>query len=163
MKRNVRLFAVFISVAASLAYSAGVLAQDTGNAETACMTAVNSNYGGNVSSLDVISTDSSQAGTEVIIDADGERWRCLASNDGVVEDLSVVSGGDSGSSEPSNEAESACMVAVNGNYGGNVRNLEIISSDFSQAGSEVIIDADGERWRCLASNDGVVEDLSIQP
>ena len=140
-------------------------AQDTGNAETACMEAVNNNYGGNVKNLDVISADGSQAGTEVILNADGETWRCLSSNDGQVEDLSVqeaaASSGPSSSGETS-AAESACMVAVNGNYGGNVKELNVISAEFSEAGTLVMLDADGEKWRCLSSNDGTVEDLSVQ-
>ena len=54
------------------------------------------------------------------------------------------------------------MVAVNDNYGGNVRNLDIVSSEFSQANSVVIMNADGQRWRCLVSNDGQVEELTVQ-
>ena len=39
---------------------------------------------------------------------------------------------------------------------------EVISSDFSQAGTLVMLrDAGGTVWRCLASNDGKVEDFSI--
>ncbi len=58
-------------------------------------------------------------------------------------------------------AISACMAAVNSNYGGNVNNLDVVSSEFSQANSEVVLNADGERWRCLVSNDGEVQDLSV--
>jgi len=54
------------------------------------------------------------------------------------------------------------MMAVNDNYGGNVRNLDIVSSEFSQANSEVVINADGERWRCLVSDDGQVQELTVQ-
>jgi hypothetical protein len=61
----------------------------------------------------------------------------------------------------SSAAETACMVAVNDNYGGKVRNLDVVSSEFSQANSEVVINADGQRWRCLVSNDGQVQDLSV--
>jgi len=68
----------------------------------------------------------------------------------------------------SNAAESACMQAVNSNYGGNVRDLVVNSSEFSQANSVVMINAVGvrggsqtERWRCLVSNDGNVEELSV--
>jgi len=68
----------------------------------------------------------------------------------------------SGSRGATSAAESACMSAVNRNYGGRVRNLTVVRSEFSQANSEVILDADGERWRCLSSNDGVVADLSMQ-
>jgi len=70
--------------------------------------------------------------------------------------------------EASGAAESACMSAVNSNYGGNVGELRVVRSEFSQANSEVILDAVGvrggpqtERWRCLSSNDGQVADLSV--
>jgi hypothetical protein len=54
------------------------------------------------------------------------------------------------------------MQAVNSNYGGKVDELRVVSSEFSQANSEVILDADGTRWRCLVSEDGEVQDLSVQ-
>jgi len=61
------------------------------------------------------------------------------------------------------------MAKVNSNYGGNVRSVNVVSSEFSQANSEVIVEAVGvrggstsERWRCLVSSDGVVSDLSVQ-
>ena len=65
-------------------------------------------------------------------------------------------------------AESACMVAVNRNYGGKVKTVQVASSEFSQANSLVMVDAIGvrgssqtERWRCLVSNDGNVQELSV--
>ena len=65
-------------------------------------------------------------------------------------------------------AESACMAAVNRNYGGKVKTVQVASSEFSQANSLVMVDAIGvrgssqtERWRCLVSNDGKVQDLSV--
>lgn len=68
----------------------------------------------------------------------------------------------------SNAAETACMAAVNGNYGGKVREVRVASSEFSQANSVVMVDAAGvrggqatEQWRCLVSNDGKVEELSV--
>lgn len=80
------------------------------------------------------------------------------------------SGGGGGGSDVSSGATSACMVAINGNYGGKVRDLEVVRSEFSQANSEVIVDAVGvrggsttERWKCLVSNDGKVQDLSVVP
>lgn len=76
--------------------------------------------------------------------------------------------GSGGMRQASSAAESACMAAVNGNYGGKVSSLRVARSEFSQANSEVIIDAAGvrdgsgsERWRCLVSNDGKVQDLSV--
>lgn len=59
-------------------------------------------------------------------------------------------------------ATSACMAAVNNHYGGRVKRLNVVHSEFSQAASEVIVEADGERWRCLSSNDGEVQELSRQ-
>jgi hypothetical protein len=63
-----------------------------------------------------------------------------------------------GSSRPSSNAESACMTGVNGKYDGNVKNLKVLSSEFSQANCVVMILAEGvrggsanERWRCLLS------------
>ncbi|MGB4335292.1 MAG: hypothetical protein WBJ41_10675 [Chromatiaceae bacterium] len=65
-------------------------------------------------------------------------------------------------------AESACMSAVNSNYGGKVRDVRVVSSEFSQANSTVMVDAIGvrggpttERWRCLSSSSGEVADLSV--
>ena len=76
--------------------------------------------------------------------------------------------GSGGMRQASSAAESACMVKVNSNYGGNVRSVNVVSSEFSQANSEVIVEAVGvrggstsERWRCLVSNDGKVQDLSV--
>jgi hypothetical protein len=65
-------------------------------------------------------------------------------------------------------AESACTAAVNGNYGGNVRSVQVASSEYSEANSVVMVDAAGvrggsttERWRCLVSNDGTVQELTV--
>ena len=56
-------------------------------------------------------------------------------------------------------AESACIQAVNTNFGRPV--ARVTSSDFSQAATEVMLTAEGETWRCLASQDGRVDDLSV--
>lgn len=65
-------------------------------------------------------------------------------------------------------AETACMTAVNSNYGGNVRELRVVSSEFSQANSVVMLDAVGvrggsqtERWRCLTSEAGEIAELTV--
>lgn len=63
--------------------------------------------------------------------------------------------------DPENDAESNCMIAVNNNYGGNVRQLGILSSSFSQANTEVMIIADGERWQCLISSRGEIDELRV--
>ncbi len=75
------------------------------------------------------------------------------------------------SSQPhqaTNAAETACMTAVNNNYGGKVKDLKVVRSEFSQANSTVMVDAMGmrggpttEHWRCLSSNKGKVEDLRV--
>jgi hypothetical protein len=55
-------------------------------------------------------------------------------------------------------------------YGGHVKELKVVRAEFSEANTEVIVDAVGargesktERWRCLASSHGKVADLSILP
>lgn len=60
------------------------------------------------------------------------------------------------------------MQAVNAQYGGNVRELKVMRSEFSQANSEVVVKAIGvrgqalnEKWRCLVSNTGKVQELSV--
>lgn len=63
---------------------------------------------------------------------------------------------------PASQRESACVKAVNQHYGGKARDVRVISSGYSQAGSEVILDADGERWRCQVSGDGQVENIGRQ-
>jgi len=75
---------------------------------------------------------------------------------------------EAGGSKVSSNAKTACMEAVNRNYGGKVDDLKVVRSEFSQANSEVILDAVGvrggkttERWKCLVSNDGQVQDLSV--
>ncbi len=138
-------------------------AQGTSAAESACMSAVNDNYGGQVSDLSVVRSEYSEAGSVVIVQADGERFRCLSSNSGEVEELRHVNQRANRSQhQGTSAAESACMSAVNNNYGGRVNNLEVVSSEYSEAGSVVIVQADGDRFRCLSSNNGEVEDLSAE-
>ncbi|HMQ94960.1 MAG TPA: hypothetical protein PKA33_06240 [Amaricoccus sp.] len=58
------------------------------------------------------------------------------------------------------DAESACISAVNRNRPS--ANATVTNSDFSAAGTTVMLtSSDGDNWRCLASNDGIVEGLSI--
>lgn len=62
-------------------------------------------------------------------------------------------------------AESACMAAVNRQYGGKY-DVRVARSEYSEANSLVVVEANPvggmtERWRCLVSNDGVVQDLSL--
>lgn len=72
--------------------------QVSGNAKTACMSAVNANYAGKVDSVKVTHSEFSQANSTVMVSAIGvrggsrtEHWKCLVSQSGTVEDLSVVS------------------------------------------------------------------------
>ena len=78
-------------------------------------------------------------------------------------DMGYSDKGSSGSSrQATSAAESACMAAVNRQYGGNY-DVKVIRSEYSEANSLVMV-AGGpnrERWRCLVSNDGVVQDLSL--
>jgi starvation-inducible outer membrane lipoprotein len=76
--------------------------------------------------------------------------------------------GSSNLREASGNAESACMSAVNANYGGKVASVKVTSSETSQANSMVMVKASGvrggtttEHWKCLVSNDGNVEELSV--
>lgn len=62
--------------------------------------------------------------------------------------------------QASSVAESACMSAVNDKYSGNFKSLRVVRSEFSQANSEVIVQADAARWRCLVSDAGDVQELS---
>jgi hypothetical protein len=156
------------------AWAAGV----PDKAKSACLMAVNNQYGGLVKDVKVESSEFSQANSMVMVKAIGvrgssrsESWKCLVSNSGKVEDLSVMPSGPRSnptSSEVSAAAKSACMVAVNGQYGGNVRNLKVMRSEFSQANSLVMVKAIGvrggstsEQWKCLVSNSGKVQELSV--
>jgi hypothetical protein len=56
-------------------------------------------------------------------------------------------------------AESACVQAVNTNYGRSV--AQVTSSSFSQAATAVMLTAEGETWKCLSSEDGRVDDLRV--
>jgi len=73
-----------------------------------------------------------------------------------------------GSSEVSGNAKTACLSAVNANYGGKVDSVKVTHTEFSQANSTVMVSAIGvrgsattEHWKCLVSQDGDVQDLSV--
>jgi len=131
-----------------------------------------------VKDVEVASSEFSQANSVVMVKAIGvrgssqnETWKCLVSNSGNVQDLSVVDtnlSASNTSSGVSNAAKSACMQAVNSQYGGKVKDLKVLQSEFSQANSVVIVKAIGvrggstnEKWKCLVSNSGKVQDLSV--
>ncbi len=76
--------------------------------------------------------------------------------------------GSSASRQATSAAESACMAAVNGQYGGQVTRYgwpvpssprPTPRSSSTPRASEVAQAA--ERWRCLVSNDGTVQELSV--
>jgi hypothetical protein len=176
--RNTLGLGLAATVALTLGSAPVRSAEVSSAATSACTSAVNSQYGGNVRDLKIISSQFSQANSEVMIRAIGvrggntnEKWRCLVSNTGDVQDLSVISSGDgkgAASSSVSEAAKSGCMSAVNKQYGGNVRNLKVHRSEFSEANSVVIIRAIGvrggdtnEKWRCLVSNSGEVQEVRV--
>jgi hypothetical protein len=136
-------------------------AQATSAAQSACMAAVNSKSGGNVKQINVVSSEFSEANSMVFIEAGGERWRCLASNDGqVIEELILESGKAAGNSRQSiSAAENACLAAVSQQTSN--RDVTILSSEYSEASSLVMVGVGANRasWRCLASSDGVVSEV----
>lgn len=77
-------------------------------------------------------------------------------------DTGYSSQGTSRSRQATSAAESACMAAVNRQYGGKY-DVRVISSEYSEANSLVMVagGANREHWRCLVSNDGEVQDLSL--
>ena len=80
-------------------------------------------------------------------------------------DLGYSNKESSGSRQATSAAESACMAAVNRQYGSKY-DVRVSSSEYSEANSLVMVDANPvggmtERWRCLVSNDGKVQDLSL--
>jgi hypothetical protein len=84
--------------AASLAACGGMQMTETGaapapagggSADNACITAVNTNMGARGAA--VLSSQPSEAGTLVMLrSSDGTNWRCAATSNGVVADLSIV-------------------------------------------------------------------------
>jgi hypothetical protein len=71
-----------------------------------------------------------------------------------------------GMRQASSAAESGCMSELNGQYGGRVARIDVLSSEFSQANSVVMLAAVGvrgtsqtEKFRCLVSDDGQVQEL----
>ena len=66
--------------------------------------------------------------------------------------------------EGTGAAQTACMAAVNERTSASPADApaSVTNAEYSEAGSMVqLIDGNGTRWRCLASNDGTVEELSI--
>lgn len=59
----------------------------------------------------------------------------------------------------SSAAEAGCVEGVNTNFGRDV--ASVVSSEFSEANTVVMLSAEGETWRCLVSSDGEVQELSV--
>jgi hypothetical protein len=76
-----------------------------------------------------------------------------------VEESSTRAGG--GLRDASGNAESACMSAVNSRFDGKVNDIVVTSSEFSQANDLVMLKAGGQTWKCLVSDDGQVQELSV--
>jgi hypothetical protein len=76
-----------------------------------------------------------------------------------VEDSTTRS--STGMREASGNAESACMSAVNSRFDGKVNDIVVTSSEFSQANDLVMLKAGGQTWKCLVSDDGQVQELSV--
>lgn len=71
---------------------------------------------------------------------------------------------DSSMMEGTGAAQTACISAVNERnvVGAGEAGASVTGAEFSEAGSMVqLIDGNGTRWQCLASNDGAVEELNI--
>ena len=74
-------------------------------------------------------------------------------------DASSGGGGHYPTTNPSNNAESNCMVRVNSNYGGKVKEILITGSKASGSDTVVMLKADGQGFKCVATKSGNVKDL----
>lgn len=63
--------------------------------------------------------------------------------------------------QASEAAQNACMSAVDRHLHNRTERLFVVSSEFSQANSVVVVEADGQRWRCLSSESGQISELSM--
>jgi hypothetical protein len=73
-------------------------------------------------------------------------------------------GGSDSAMAGTGEAQRACIAAVNERnvIGSTSPPASVTGAEFSEAGSMVqLIDGNGTRWSCLASNSGEVEELNI--
>ncbi len=78
--------ALFVAILAPLAALDAVHAQDTRAAERDCLDTVEDDYRPR-GRLRVVSSEWAQAGTQVVVEADGERWTCIADDRGDVWDI----------------------------------------------------------------------------
>ena len=71
----------------------------------------------------------------------------------------ATTGSAHGHSSQTASAEAACLHRARAS---SVRNPVVISAEFSQANTLVTIGgSQGDRYRCLSSNDGVISDFSL--
>ena len=137
----------------------------------ACLAAVKKET--NESDVAVLKNEFSEANTLVQLGVGPNRapWKCLVSNDGDVAEVSFMgTDGDSveapaqpaaTSSSVSAAAIDACLNAVKAQT--NEANLDVTSTEFSEANSVVMIAVGPQRapWKCLVSNDGDVAEVSF--
>ena len=140
----------------------------------ACLAAVKKETG--ESNVVVLMNEFSEANTLVQIGVGPSRapWKCLVSNDGNVAEVSFMgTDGDSvvepaqseapavTSSSVSQAAIDACLKAVKAQT--NESDLEVMSTEFSEANSLVMIGVGPQRapWKCLVSNDGQGAEVSF--
>ena len=142
MKFAVRFITAAVAGLVLSVCTTGVMAQATSAAESACMAAVNKKYGGRESSLEIVHSEFSQANSLVIVEADSERWRCLSSNDGNVEELSIQSGASGGSLQ-------AASGVFDELVGTKWRLVQIMSMDDSEH-----IPGDPEKYTLKLAEDG---------
>jgi hypothetical protein len=146
----------------------------SGAAQQACLSAVSRQT--NERNVNVMSSEFSEANSLVMVGVGANRapWRCLVSNDGIVQEV-MFTGDDSAgvpspqaaapsraapsSSDVSGVAQQACLAAVSRET--KERNVSVMSSEFSEANSLVMVGVGANRapWRCLVSNDGAVQEV----
>ncbi len=119
-------------------------------------------FGMPMSGLRVLSSIGSSEGTGVELSAqDGRQGRCFISPTGDLINFEVTSTASvaPSSSDVSGAAQQACLSAVSNQT--NERNVSVMSTEFSQANSLVMVGVGANRapWRCLVSNDGVVQEV----
>jgi len=72
--------------------------------------------------------------------------------------VALLTPGIATTSMASNAAERGCLDAVQREYRDN-KHLRVVDTNFSQAATEVIVDAGGVRWSCIVWSDGRVQKL----
>jgi hypothetical protein len=106
-------------LAASMPANQALAASD---AETACLDAVERQYRDQNTWLQIVDSEYSYPNVVVIIDTEEERWRCVASTDGLKVELSRTQNGSAygrwaGQSQPANQRQGVTLYRDN-NYRG---------------------------------------------